>query len=286
MADNTIITTDLAKVQDIDFVGRFNGNIKKLVEALRVTRKIPLTAGSVIKVYKTSGQLENGVKAEGAEIPLSKYTNVLDKTYELDFRFYRKQTTLEAIAKRGYKQAVGDTDDKMLRDIQKTIRKDFFDFVKTGTGAATGTTFQAALANAWGQLSVSFEDDDASPVYFVNPLDIAEYLGNAAVTMQTAFGFSYIENFLGLGTVIVNSDIEKGKVIATASENIVMYYCPAGGADIGKAFDFYADETGYVMIHHDPTYSNATTETVAVSGIKFFPEYLDRIVVSTIADAV
>ena len=42
--------------------------------------------------------------------------------------------------------------DAMLKDIQKGIRKDFFDFVATGTGKASGATFQATLANAWGQL--------------------------------------------------------------------------------------------------------------------------------------
>ena len=51
---------------------------------------------------------------------------------------WRKSTTAEAILKGGYDQAVGATTDKMVRDVQKTIRTDLFTFLATGTGTATG----------------------------------------------------------------------------------------------------------------------------------------------------
>jgi LPXTG-motif cell wall-anchored protein len=49
----------------------------------------------------------------------------------------------------------------------------------------------------------------------MNPLDVADYLATANITLQTAFGMTYVENFLGLGTVIFNSSVPKGKVYAT-----------------------------------------------------------------------
>ena len=170
----------------------------------------------------------------GETIPLSEYQTTYEAIGEVELAKFRKETTAEAISGKGYKQAVIDTDNKMLQDIQKTIRKKFFDFLATGTGSATGEGLQAALAQAWGQLQVLFEDDTIESVYMLNPLDIADYLATAQVSTQTAFGMTYIENFLGLGTVFLNSSVPKGKIYATAKENIVLYYIPVNGADLAK----------------------------------------------------
>ena len=176
-----------------------------------------------------------------------------------------------------------DTDQKMLQDIQKGIRKKFFDYLATGTGAASGVGLQAALAQAWGQLQILFEDDTIESVYMLNPLDIADYLSTAQVSTQSAFGMTYIENFLGLGTVFLNSSVPKGKIYATAKENIVLYYIPVNGADLGEAFTFTSDETGYIGVHHEADYTNLTADTVAVSGVGLFAENISGVVVSTIA---
>ena len=77
-----------------------------------------------------------------------------------------------------------------------------------------------------GAAQVLFEDDEIGAVYFMNPLDVADYLATANITLQTAFGMTYVENFLGLGTVIFNSSVPKGKIYATAKDNIVLYYIP------------------------------------------------------------
>ena len=72
---------------------------------------------------------------------------------------------------------------------------------------------------------------------FMNPLDVADYLTKAQITLQTAFGMTYVENFLGLGTVIFDSKVPKGTIYATAKDNIVLYYIPVNGADLGEAFE-------------------------------------------------
>lgn len=279
MAENTVKVADLAKVQDVEFATRLSENISKLLALLGASESVLMAPGTQLKIYKTSGTLEGGTVGEAEDIPLSKYENKLDKTVELDFKKWRKQTSMEAIAKRGYEQAVSRTDERMLLDIQKGIRDDFFTFMKTGSGEASGATFQAALAAAWGQLQVKFEDTDATSLYLVNPLDIADYLGTAQVSLQTAFGFTYIENFIGLGSVLVDSKVDKGTVYATAKENLNIYHCDCGSID---GFDFYSDDSGLVGVHHDTEYKNATLETVAVSAFSIFPEYLDRIVKATI----
>ena len=88
-----------------------------------------------------------------------------------------------------------------------------------------------------------------------------------------------------MGTAILASDVPKGKIYATAAENIVLYYIPVTGADMGQAFALTADATGLIGIHTGPTYNNLSAETVAASGVGLFAEKLDGIVVATINGA-
>lgn len=281
----TVKEADLAKVRDVDFTERFSKGIDTLMAMLGVTRKQEKRAGEVLKVYKATGTLESGVVAEGEVIPLSKYQTTYEAIGEAVLNKWRKVTTAEAISSKGYGQAVNDTNDKMLKDIQKGVRTSFVNFLATGTGKAAGTGLQATLAQAWGQLQVLFEDTSVQSVYFMNPLDVADYLGGAQISTQTAFGMSYIENFLGLGTVILASDVPKGKLYATAAENIVLYYIPVTSADMAQAFDLTSDATGLIGIHTGPTYDNLSAETVAASGVGLFAKKLDGIVVGTINPA-
>lgn len=282
---NLITSADLVKAREIEFTYSFSESIKKLMEALGVTRKIAKTAGTTLKAYKATGTLQDGNVAEGDLIPLSKYVTEPVAIDEITLKKWRKATSAEAIVEKGYSQAVTMTTDAMLKDVQKGIRKSFFDFLATGTGKATGDTFQATLAQSWGQLQVLFEDDDIQSVYFMNPLDVADYLATANITLQTAFGMTYVENFLGLGTVIFNSSVPKGKVYATAKDNLVLYYIPVNGADLSEAFSFTSDQTGLIGIHEAPDYTNMTASDTVVSGIVLFAERLDGVVVGTIGGA-
>ena len=279
---NTVKAADLAKVRDVDFAERFSADLSTLMKMLGVTRKIEKKAGEVLKVYKVTGTLESGEVAEGEIIPLSKYHTTYEPIGEATLKKWRKVTTAEAISEKGYGQAVNDTNNKMLKDIQKGIRGDFVSFLATGTGSASGNGLQAAMAQVWGQMQVLFEDTSIQTVYFMNPLDVADYLGTAQITTQTAFGMSYIENFLGMGTAILASDVPKGKIYATAAENVVLYYIPVNSGDMGQAFALTSDATGLVGIHTGPTYDNLSAETVAASGVGLFAEKLDGIVVGTI----
>ena len=282
---NLIKSEDLARAREIDFTYRFSESIKKVMEALVVTRKIPKQAGTVLKAYKATGTLQDGNVAEGDLIPLSKYITKPVSFDEITLKKWRKATSAEAIVEKGYNQAVVMTTDAMLKDVQKGIRASFFSFLGTGTGVAAGDTFQATLAQSWGQLQVLFEDDDIQSVYFMNPLDVADYLATANISLQTAFGMTYVENFLGLGTVIFNSSVPKGKIYATAKDNLVLYYIPVNGADLNEAFSFTSDQTGLIGIHEAPDYTNMTASDTVVSGIVLFAERLDGVVVGTIGGA-
>ena len=60
------------------------------------------------------------------------------------------------------------------------------------------------------------------------------------------------------------------------------YYIATNGADLGEAFSFTSDDTGYIGIHETPDYDNLTCKDTVVSGIELFAEKLDGILVGTI----
>lgn len=300
---NVITTAQMSKAREIDFNLRFTGSsLRKLMEALGVTRKIPLQEGTTLYYYKTTGNLvNNGVVPEGEIIPLSQYTREKVPVGNIILKKWRKATTAEAILKSGYNEAVRETDNKLLRDVQNGIRGDMFTYltgiVQPASGtegqsgyrpavgtSVTGSTLQAVIAKTWGNLQVLFENDDAEIVHFINPLTIADYLATATVTTQTAFGFSYIENFLGMGTVILNSRVPANEVHSTAKENIIMYYVPVT-ADAMRAFNMSVDQTGLVGIASGyPTNERMQVETLVATGIQFLVEYADGVVKGTISN--
>ena len=280
---NLIKRSDLAYVREMEFADQFGYSVKKLLEALGTTRKIKKTPGTILKSYKAKGKLESGLVGEGELIPLSKY-EVVPVTYkEITLKKWRKATTIEAINERGYDQAVEMTTAEMLRDVQRDIRKDFFSFLMTGETSVTGKNFQTVLARMWGQLQVLFEDDEIQGVYFMNPMDVADYLADHDITVQTAFGMRYVQDFLGIGTTFFNSSVPRGKIAATAAGNIVCYYVDAAAADINDAFSFTTDETGLIGIHESSDYDNLTAKDTVVAGMELFAERIDGIVVGAIS---
>ena len=282
--ENEILASDLAKVRAVDFNLRFVGELSKIMDVLGITEAIPVQDGAVLKALKVTGTLESGAVDEGEIIPLSHYETEEVPMGTIALNKWRKSTTAEAIVKGGYEQAVGATTDKMVRDIQKGIRSSFIAYLANGTGVASGVGLQAALAAGWGQLQVLFEDDTIDTVYVLNPLDIADYLGSAQITLQTAFGMTYIENFLGLGSVLTSSLVPKGTYYATAKENIKTYFVNVANGDLTAPFGLISDATGYVGISETANNERATVEDLVMSGVTFFPERLDGIVVGEIEE--
>lgn len=284
--DRLIKAADMKKIREVDFVEQFtHQSLQKLIEVLGVTRKIPMMEGTTMYVYKMTGTLQSGSVAEGDIIPLSKIEQTKTAVGEITLKKWRKAVSAEAIKKSGYNVAVTETDKKLLSLVQGGIRTDLFSFLNgtiTGATEVAGTGLQAALAAAWAQLQIKFEDDTAEAVYFVNPLDIADYLASASVSVQTVFGMNYIENFLGLGTVIMSSQITQGTFLATAKENFILYYLTMNG-DVANAFDLTADSLGYIGMKSG--YQNeerAQIESLVMNGIQFLVEYAAGVVKGTI----
>lgn len=281
---NLIKKAQMSKVREVDFTLRFTGSIlRKLMEALGVTRKIPMIDGTTMYYYTTTGTLQSGLVPEGEIIPLSQYQRNKVPIGEITLKKWRKASSAEAILKSGYDEAVRETDKKLLQDVQAGIRTDFFGYLTGINGTVVGaSTLQMVLAKSWGQLQVLFENDAVQTVHFLHPLTIAEYLGAANISVQQAFGFNYVEDFLGLGTVIMSSQIPQGMVYSTAKENLICYYVPIS-SEAAAAFDMTADETGFIGIKSGyQTEERAQIESLVMSGIQFLVEVADGVVVGQI----
>lgn len=276
------LSTDLEPAISVDFVSRITQNITELRELLGVSNLIPMSAGTDIKIYKWEVENLAAQVGEGETITPTKVKRALDQTITLDLDKYRKVTTAEAIQKTGRTIAVNESDDKLVKKIQKSIKVSMYTMLKAGTGSATGASLQITLANLWAKLQEYYEDEDVTPIYFINQQDVADYLGTAQITTQSAFGFTYIDNFLGLGTAIISPQVTAKQPIATAKENIRGAYVPMSG-DVAQTFGLTGDETGLVGMTHQPITNNATVDTLIMSCVKFFPEFADGVFKGTIA---
>lgn len=284
---------DLAPDISIDYVNRFAQGIQRLQKLLGMTNLIPVADGGTIKTYKYTTDVKGGNVAEGEYIPLSKVSRTLDQTITLGLSKWRRNTTAEAVQGKGRDRAINDTDAKFVAGLQGNIKSDLLAAV-TGTTktAHAGKTLQAALANMWAALETIFEDydgfgdidDDGVPpfAFFVNPTDVASYLGTATITTQSAFGMSYIKDFLGLGTTFTSAKVPAGTVFGTAAQNLNIAYVPANGGDLAQTFGLTSDATGMLGMTHAVITTNASIDTLVMGGTKVFPEVSDAVLKGTI----
>lgn len=269
-----------AKAQNINIVNKFESTLADLLAVLGKSDVNVMAPGTAMNIYKSAGTLESGTVAENGEIPASAIKMELEKTVELTYSKYRKLTGIESVGKLGYDIAVLGSNEAMLREIQAAVRKSIYDGIATGTGTAEGTSFQEAVANAWGKVTEAFQGEAATPVFFANPMDVAGYLGKANIVTQTAFGMNYVKSFMGLGNVIIDSNVPAGTVYGTACENIDIV---AANIAAIPGMDLHTDRSGIIGVHNGAKYENGALQSVAYSGLAVFPVFLDRVVKATIA---
>lgn len=287
MAKNNLIKQENIQVRarEVDFVTRFERNWEHLRDILGVLRMIKKDPGSTLKSKYAQGTLESGKVGEGEEIPYSKF-EVKEKSYaEITVEKYAKAVSIEAIKTYGYDVAVELTDDEFLFELQTDVTSRFYTYLKTGSITSTESTFQMALAMAKGRVEDKFKQMHRSIpngiVGFVNGLDVYEYIGAANITVQNQFGFQYVKDFMGFNTIFLlsESEIPRGKVIATPVDNIVLYYVDPSDSDFAKAGLVYtvAGETPLIGFHTQGNYHTAVSEAFAIMGMVLFAEYLDGI---------
>ncbi|HFI0398410.1 TPA: phage capsid protein [Streptococcus suis] len=278
---------DLGEIKTIDFVEKFSTNIKELLQLLGVTRILPLSSDMKIQTYKWEVVEKTDAVAEGEDIPLSKVTRKKAKEFTVEWFKRRRAVTAEAIARHGASRAIDEADLKLMRNIQNGIKKQFATFLSTNPTRIESTSLQKALAASWGK-AATFEEFDGAPlVSLVNPLDVADYLGDTKVLADASntFGMTLLKNFLGTESVIVLNAIPQGKVYTTAVENLVWAYLNINSSDLGNLFADYSDETGFIAASRDRQLKNLTFESVFFGANTLFAEIPEGVVEATIQAA-
>lgn len=273
-------------VREVDFVSRFTRNWDALRQIMGIMRPIKKAPGTKLRAYSANVTLQSGAVAEGDEIPYS-LANVTETAYaDVDIQKYAKAVSIEAVNKYGAEIAVQKTDDEFLNQLQLGVLTTFYSFLNTGALTSAETTWKMALARAKGNVIDKFNKMRKTVtdiVGFVNVNDVYKYLGGAEITVQTAFGLTYVQDFMGYKTLFLLSapDIAEGTVIACPVENIDLYYVDPGDSDFAKLGLNYTveGETNLIGFHVEGNYSHAVGEAWALMGMKLWAEFLDGIAV-------
>lgn len=286
-------TTISANIQvaarERDFVTRFALNWNALIDILGIMRPIERAPGTKLISKYAELTLHDGNIGEGEHIPYSE-AKVKTKEYAtVGIEKFAKSVTIEAINDHGREAAITMTDDQFLSELQTKVMNKFYDYIKTGTLKSTEKSFQMALAMAQGRVINRWEEMQrgiTQIVGFCNILDAYEYLGDASITVQNQFGMNYIENFLGFSKLFLSAKIERGTVIATPVENIVLYYTNPANSDFMSSDLQYTTDgvTNLIGFHVQGDYDIASSKTYAIMGLTLFSEYLDGIAVITFGE--
>lgn len=278
--------------REIDFVTRFGQNWDALREILGIMRPIKKTPGTSLVAYTASVTLESGSVDPGEVIPYSKATIVQAAKSDVEIKKYAKAVPIEDVSKYGAAIAVQKSDETFLTQLQTNVLTDFYTFLNTGSGTGTAATWQEALALAKGTVIDYFNQIRKSitnVVGFVNVLDFYKYLGTAQITVQTQFGLTYVQNFMGYSTLFLLSDpdVAEGTVLACPVENIDLYYIDPNDAEFRQlGLDYTVQgETNLIGFHANGNYSTAVGESFALMGMKLWAEYLDGIANITVNDS-
>lgn len=276
-------------VREQDFVTVFGKNWDALRTIMGIMRPIRKTPGTKLRSIEASVSLENGSVGEGEEIPYSRATIVEVGFEDITIEKYAKAVSIEAVNKYGAEVAVQRTDDEFRNELQNNVLTRFYTYLNTGALTGTAATWQAALAKAKGLVLDKFQKmrrTVTNVVGFANVLDLYDYLGAADITVQTAFGLTYIQNFMGYSTLFLLSepDIARGDVIAVPVENIDLYYIDPSDSDFAKLGLNYVveGETNLIGFHAEGNYTTAVGESFAIMGMTLWSEYLDGISVISV----
>ena len=278
-------------VREKDFVTRFGLNWEALREVLGIMRPIEKEAGTQLVSYTASVALEDGDVDAGCVIPYSKATIAQTTKEDLTLKKYAKAVPVEDVDKYGADIAVQKSDEAFLNELQNVVTDDFYNTLTGNTYAMTGAypSFQMAVSMSIGKVKDKFKKlrrNVTSVVVFVNTLDVYEYLGGANISVQSLFGIEYIKDFLGAQTLILSSEIERGKVIAIPSDNLVLYYVDPSSEFSKLGLVYTTDgETNLIGFHVQGNYNTAVGESFALMGMKLWYEYADGVAISEIDDS-
>lgn len=290
---NTVLSQDVADSLSIEAVNSFRGEYDRLSEVLQFASVETRPAGAAINQFKVTGALNENKDdtsssgdsyVEGDVVALSKYSLEKVPFGEMTVKPYRKATSADAVLKAGLEKAVIDTDKKMILHMRAKVVDNFFKALANGTAVSDGQGLQATLAMADAKLYDALEtNNDATEglVHVISRQDVAQYLSDTTVDIQTLFGLNYLEDFLGIEHVLITNKVAAGTLYVTPRENIKVYGLDFSAlSNAGLAYQTDAD--GLIGVAHTAEYDNVSVQTHAIMGAMFVPQVKDYIVKATV----
>lgn len=284
---NTIQPADLEPALTYVHVNRLKkdfGDFRRVFGILS-----PRPSRGTVEIYGSTVTRGGKQPEPGAIIPRTKVERKKLRDVPFDIDPAVTTTPAQTIAKVGRTVAVGMTDQAFVEDLKAKKRDELFTqmfSVATPTEAKQGTGLQGALAYSRSGARKYFEDISITPISFVSEDDWANYAATAPVPVSTptVFGLTYVQNFLGTGTVVIHPRCPVGYVYTTAQENLNCAYLSNSG-DLASTFGLTFDDMGLVGITHQIAADRASVDTLAITGLMFYMEDESGMVRSKIAGA-
>lgn len=274
--------------REVELAARFETNWDALRAIMGIMRPIRKRPGTALIRRTASVDLAAPKAVPGAVTEFSQVTFTQTGFHMIRLEEYAAATTLQEIADYGADISLDKRDAAFIAALQNKVLTDYYTFLNAAVGlTGTASTWQKALAKAKGMVVDKFNKlrkTVTEVVGFANVLDAYEYLGDANITVQTAFGVQYVENFIGYRTLFLLSepDIAPGKVIAVPVENIDMNYIDPSDADFaagGLHYSTAGGETNLIGFHVEGEHKTGTSEIYALMGIKLWSEIEDGIAI-------
>lgn len=296
MAGVTTTSNYTVNPREVDFVNRFNLQWEAMMALYGIMNPIEKAPGTILRTY-TASMVDDALAtspAEGVDITFTQFQVVEATKSDLTLEKYGKAVTAESVAKYGADIAVQKTDEQFLIELQNQVLTTWYTNLNDTTSKMVGTqtTWQKALAIAKGAVLNAHAANDLTVtevVGFANIMDAYGYLGTANITVQTAFGIQYVENFMGYKTLFLlpAKYIAAGRVIAIARENLDLYYIDPSNSEFNSLGLTYTveGETNLLGFHVEGNYRNVTGEAYALMGMALWYEREDCVAVVTVGDS-
>ena len=231
--------------------------------------------------YVSAGSSAGRTYVEGDEVSLSEFK--LDKVLigETNFFPYRWRVTAQALQRGGFRNAFGRFVDQGYKQLRADTVSDIFNWINLFTNAtvaspASGSTWnlQQLVAHSEETLLNTLEthrENDTDIIHFMNRSDVYDYLANGDITMQTLFGMTYLERFLGVDKVFLSNRITPGTMVATPVSNLKSY-CIDFGEIAQAGIEYQTDGSNLIGFAYSVAMDHVSAEVHAVRTLTITPE--------------
>lgn len=290
---------DMMKALSEDFIYNYEQQIQGLTTLFEGMPLRTKHVGEVIQINKAVGEMTSPQIPEyGENILLTKISLEPVDIGTLEIYPFATLTTIKDIFNYGSVESVMKRDQLLISEIIQWQWKAWMTAFATALDTAasdpdnitkevtSSTGLQDLLMQLKVQLTVNQQAahvPPGTPIFFVNPLDLASLLGNTVVETQTLFGLTYYMNFLGLPHIVEDINVPEGTVYATFTQNLLTI-APEWPAEL-LTFDVsqWESQSPFLMVGHKGSFARYGIMTEVLASQLLVPLYTDICIKGTLS---